>query len=210
MSASFSKPVRMSSAHLELIDAPDDMLWERHPERALELAHDTAQMVVDHNLSKEAGKTVDRLKEFVDAEGIETLAELWAPAEPSSLPGALWRLFVMRQHLSSRPDVLADLVERGLAQLSTIDPVIVGAQEPVSADGVLEIVNQILEGTFSGNLSSALERAAALARVVSAGLLDWPITDTSDSDTALSALHWEELSRALSESARREKSGQLR
>lgn len=210
MSASFSQPVRMSSSHLELIEAPEDMLWERHPERALELAHDTAQMLVNRQSPQSPGEVLGRLMEFVDSEGIDTLAELWAPAEPSSLPGALWRLFVMRKLLSSRSDVLADLVDRGLAQLSTIDPVLVGAEEPVSAEGVLEIVDKILEGTFSGRLSSAFERAAALARVVSAGLLDWPESESSSSTTALSALQWDELSRALSESARREKSGQLR
>ena len=209
MSADYSKPVRMSPAQLELVEQDDEALWEKYPERALALAHETAQLLVAGH--RQAPKeTLARLNEFVDAEGIDTLAELWAPADPVSLPGALWRLYVMRHHMLSRADLLAGLVGRGLAQLSTIDPVIVGAKEPVAAEGVLEVLNQILLGTFEGSLASALERASALARVVSAGLLDWPAADDDGSGTVLSALHWEELARSLAESARREESGQLR
>ncbi len=198
----------MSPAQLELVEQDDEALWEKHPDRELALAHETAQLLVSHREAQD--KTLVRLNEFVDREGVDTLAELWAPADPVSLPGALWRLYLMRQHLLSRQDVLGDLVSRGLPQLATIDPVIVGAEEPVTADGVVEIVNQILEGTFNGNLESSLQRASALARVVSAGLLEWPSAEHADSETALSALHWEELARSLAESARRQKTGQLR
>lgn len=209
MSGPFSKPVRLTPAQLDAIETDEDSLWERHPERALALAHDTAQLVLGKRAGKTAHPIAARLSRFVDEEGIDTLAELWAPADPSSLPGALCRLYVMRQHLMARQDVVGDLVARGLGQLDTIDPVIVGAEEPVSAEGVLDIVNQILDGTFSGELDVALERAAALARVVSAGLLEWPAEGEEGPGVAFTALQWEELARALAEAARREKVGQL-
>ena len=58
--------------------------------------------------------------------------------------------------------------------LSTIDPYVVGAEVPVTADAVASIGDEILTGTFTGDIADAMARAAALARVIAAGLLHWP------------------------------------
>jgi len=199
----------MAPSQLESVELNDDSLWEQHPERALALAHDTAQFLVRGMSGEGDNRIAERLHDFIEEEGLDTLAELWAHAEASSLPGALWRLVVMRHHIEKRSDVVPDLVERGLQRLSTIDTVVAGVAEPVSAEGVLALLEDLFSGTFRGELAPALHRASALARLVSTGLLDWPPDSDSESGLTLSALHWDELSRSLAVSAKREEKGEL-
>lgn len=209
MAKPFSKPVKMAPSQMESAELNDDSLWEQHPERALALAHETAELLVRGGAGGADNPIPERLQAFIDEEGLDSLAELWAPAEASSLPGALWRLVVMRHHLQERSDVVADLVERGLQRLATIDPVVAGVVEPVSAEGVLALLEDLFTGSFRGELAPALHRASALARLVSAGLLDWPENPATETDLTLSALHWDELSRSLAVSAKREEKGEL-
>ena len=199
----------MASSQLESVELNDDSLWEQHPEQALALAHETAQLLVSRGSRDGDHHIPERLQAFIEAEGLDTLAELWAPAEAASLPGALWRLVVMRHHLEKRSDVVADLVARGAQRLTTIDPVVAGIAEPVTAEGVLRLLDDLFSGSFRGELGPALNRASALARLVSTGLLDWPQVPDSETDVTFSALHWDELSRVLAVSARREEEGEL-
>ena len=209
MSDRHHKPVRMSPWRLEASESEEDAIWRLHPERRLAVAHDTAGLLVRHE--DESGDRLHRLNAFVDQEGLDTLAELWSAAEPVSLPGALWRLYRIREQVQNRPDVIGDLVQRGLHSLDTIDPVVVGAEEPVTARGVSDIIDEILQGSFSGSLAEALERASALARVVAAGLLHWPEeNDGREHEVALRSLSWEVVADELDDCARREKSGSLR
>ncbi len=199
----------MAPSQMESVELHGDSLWEQHPEQALALAHETGRLLVRCGAGDADNPIPERLQAFIREEGLDSLAELWAPAEASSLPGVLWRLVVMRHHLQKRSDVVADLVERGLQRLSTIDPVVAGVAEPVSAEGVLALLEDLFTGSFRGELGPALHRASALARLVSAGLLDWPTSPDLETDSTLSALHWDELSRALAVAAKREENGEL-
>ena len=199
----------MAPAQLESVELNDESLWEQHPERALAIAHETARLLIGGGVNGSGGDAYERLVDFLEEDGLDVLARLWSSAEPSSLPGALWRLVLMRHQLVERSDVVASLVEIGMAQLKTIDPVVAGLGEPVSAWGVQSVLDQILSGSFHGELVPALRRASALARLVSAGLLHWPEVNGAEVKATLSALHWEELSRALALSARREEKGEL-
>jgi hypothetical protein len=205
------KPVSMAPWRLEASESEEDAIWRLHPERRLAIAHDTAQLLVRGIDGGNSSDTLERLNTFVDREGVDTLAELWAGADPVSLPGALWRLFRIREQVRVREDVIGEVVQRGLDALDTIDPVVVGAQEPVTAAGVGEIINQVLRGGFSGDLAPALERASALARVIAAGLLHWPAADDDqEHDVALRSLSWGVVATELADCAKREKNGQLR
>ena len=211
MSNRTHKPVSMAPWRLEASESEEDAIWRLHPERRLAIAHDTAQLLVREQRGTDSDDTLSRMKTFVDQEGVDTLAELWSSADPVSLPGALWRLFGIREQVRVRPDVIGEVVQRGLDALETIDPVVVGAEEPVTAAGVGNIIDQVLRGGFSGDLANALERASALARVIAAGLLHWPESHTDrEHDVALRSLSWGVVATELADCARREKNGQLR
>lgn len=198
------KPVRMAPWRLEAAESEDDALWRLHPETHMAIAHDTANTLVREGDEAERMKKLERLREFVAKDGLDTVAELWAQAEPGSLPRALWRLFQIREQLQLHPEQMRELVQRGIDTLATIDPYVVGAEVPVTVEGVVDIVDQLLAGTFTGNLSGALERASALARLVASGLLHVPDTEATH-DLAVKSLIWTDAARDLARCAERER-----
>lgn len=173
---------------------------------ALSFAEKSAALVTGHTTSQAGLATLTRIREFVAEEGVAALESVWGRSPAGSRPGALWRLFLLAHHVEKRSDVIGALVERGAADLQTVEPVIAAVREPIDASRVSEVVDEILEWAFTGRLGDAAERGAALARIVSAGLLQWPSEPGDAHQTALSALHWEELARVLEKYARLEKS----
>ena len=54
-----------------------------------------------------AGRDADSAEEFValiDEVGLSTLAELWSERPARTLPGVLWRLYVIREWIRRDPD----------------------------------------------------------------------------------------------------------
>jgi hypothetical protein len=114
---------------------------------------------------------VERLVTFADDHGLDTLAELWAQANPASLPGALWRLYLVRAVLRHNLDDARRLFQRGVDDLPTIHQVVAGAPDPISNEDLAILLDDIVRGVFVGDLSEALDRASAVARAVSAGAI---------------------------------------
>ena len=209
MSERHHKPVKMSPWRLEASESEEDALWRLHPERQRLIASDTATLLVRSDSANDA-EVLKRLTDFVDSEGLDTLAELWSHSEAGSLPRALWRLFQIRERIIQSPQDVGRLVQLGLDSLDTIDPVVLAAQQPVTADSIRPIIDQILSGGFSGSLADALERASALARLVAEGLLHAELDSQDNHYVALSSLAWSDVARELALSAKRERSGSLR
>lgn len=61
-----------------------------------EIAHTTAAVVVHRGRASEDPAVIDRLVRLVEDEGLDVVAGLWADAASNTLPGALWRLYVLR------------------------------------------------------------------------------------------------------------------
>lgn len=199
----------MTPWRLEASESEEDALWRLHPERQRLVASDTAAMLV-RNPSSNSSEVLQRLKRFVDAEGLDVLAELWSQSDVGSLPRALWRLFQIRERIVDAPHEVGQLVQRGLDSLDTIDPVIVAAEQPVTADSVRLIINQILDGSFAESLAEALERASSLSRLVADGLLHFPFDSDDEHQAALNSLAWSDVAQELAVSAAKERAGTLR
>jgi hypothetical protein len=199
----------MTSWRLEASESEEDAMWRLHPERQFAIAHDSAALLVrEDSLDRES--LVKRLNSFVDEEGLDVLAQLWASANKASLPRALWRLYQLRQAVAASREQIGHVTEKGIASLNTIDPVVLGAEQPVTAESIVEIVDEILSGTFTGDLANALERASALASVVGAGILGQLETGASeDHHSALQSLVWRDVAQELATAAQRERRGQL-
>ena len=199
------KPVRLPNYLLDLWAETVGVADSRFVQDGVDFAELSARRAIKPQGTDKGAAHYDRIRAFVEEEGLEALGEIWGHSSPASLPGSLWRLFIMRHQVLLRSDVIGEVVERGVGRLQTIDPVIVGIGEPIGALAVASLVDSIAEQAFTGRLVEALERAAALARVVSAGLLEWTHDSEDSHDTALSALHWEDLARTFAQSAQREK-----
>lgn len=119
MSRSFHRPVWRPSSVL------DEMAGSGDPAELGTVAHDTAAALVQRD---------ERLRAFVASDGVDELAELWAETPAVSLPGALWRVYLVRQ------------------------------LDPAAPNAVLALVSDVLSGGFSGDLAAALDRVAAYYR----------------------------------------------
>jgi hypothetical protein len=105
---------------------------------------------------------------LADRIGLDTLAELWREADPVSLPGALWALYLLRQWCLDNGDEVVRLWRAG-EPVAAADAVVAGVDPLADVDSVRRTADAVLGGIYRGDLAVALERAAALFRVVAAG-----------------------------------------
>lgn len=141
-------------------------------------AHQSAHMLLARARQSEDPQVVERLVTYTDDHGIDALAELWARSSALSLPGALWRIYLVRVLIRQDAAGIALLFQRGTEVLRTIDPVVAGAELPAGPDEITALADTILRGAFDGDFAAALERAAAFCRVTAAGALS--VADDQD------------------------------
>src|SRR6478752_5295498 len=108
---------------------------------------------------------------LVHAIGLSTLAELWSQRPARSLPGALWRLYVLREWVQRAPEEASREYAAGI-RFTGPNHAVAGAAEPPGPQEMSRVIDEVLRGVFEGDLAVALERAAAFCRVVSAGRAD--------------------------------------
>jgi len=159
----FHKPTQYSG------DKFDTFVGGEDPAVILRAARDTANALVHRDRGEDDDAVVDRLVAYTDQHGVDALAELWARSSPRSLPGALWRIYLMRLLIRQAPEDTSYLFQRGTEVLGTIDTAVAGAPMPTGPEEITELADQILRGLFRGDFATALDRAAAFCRVTSAG-----------------------------------------
>ena len=135
------------------------------PSSRAEMAAATAQAVLQAGRSPGDGALFVALADRV---GIDTLAALWRDADPVSLPGALWALYLLRQWCRTDPDEVVRLWRSG-QHLGQADAAVVGLGEYADVESLYRVADAILGGAYRGDFAVALERAAAFFRVVALG-----------------------------------------
>lgn len=163
MSDEFHKPTQYSG------DKFDTFVGGADPAQISRVAHDTAQALLSRVREQPDPEVVERLIAFTDEHGIDAIAELWAQASPRSLPGALWRIYLMRALVRQDAEGTSLLFQRGTEMATTIDPVVAGAPSPTGPEEITNLADQILRGLFQGDFAIALDRAAAFCRITALG-----------------------------------------
>ena len=136
------------------------------------MAHDSALALLNRVRAADDPELVERVTQFAELNGIEAVAELWAHAAPRSLPGALWRVYLLHTLIVQDGQLVALAYDRGRLLHPGVDPVVAGVAVPVGPEEIRVVAEQVLRGVFAGDFAVALERAAACARVCSAGFID--------------------------------------
>ena len=108
-----------------------------------------------------------RLVALVEEIGLSTVADLWAARPARSLPGALWRLYLLREWMITDAPGVAREYAAGI-RFTEPNHVVAGI-EPPGPDEVRRAADAILRGVFTGDFAVALERAAAFCHVVASG-----------------------------------------
>lgn len=163
MSDRFHKPTLFTSGMFEAFLGGED------PAQISRVAHETAQALLARVRADPDPEVVDRLVAFTDAHGIDALAELWSRSNAKSLPGALWRIYLLRLLIRQDAEGTAFLYQRGSEGLASIDVVVAGAPNPTGPVEITELADRILRGLFEGDFAVALDRAAAFCRVAASG-----------------------------------------
>lgn len=163
MTAPFHRPVRRPASTFDTLVAADD------PAGLARVAHSTANALIARVRAEPSSDVVARLVTFTDEHGIDTLAELWSHSPARTLPGALWRIYLLQLMIHGDPHTASLLFQRGSVELESADAVVAGASTPAGPDELVALADAILRGVFEGDLAVALERAAAFCRVQAAG-----------------------------------------
>jgi len=143
------------------------------PWRLSEAAERAATLLVRGAHDADDAEIAERVVHLADAEGLETLAELWAGAPADSLAGCLWRLYVLRAWVYADPAGAARQFEAGRIQ-APVARVVAGVAEPPGPEELQAMVDQVLRGIAEGDFADVLFRAAAFARVVATGRASLP------------------------------------
>ncbi|SEB52066.1 hypothetical protein [Microbacterium hydrocarbonoxydans] len=163
MPEQFSRPVRRPTS------AFDNIVGSHDPAEESRIAHATASALLTRVRADQSGVSADRLVAFTDEHGIDEIAELWSKSPSRTLPGALWRLYLLQLAIHGDPHTAALLYERGRVELPSVDAAIAGAPVPANPDELVALIDAILRGAFRGDFAVALDRAAAFCRVQASG-----------------------------------------
>ena len=155
------RPAFRDPAVLELMGEGSDPIAQLHA------AHETAAVLLGEGRAAQDPSVTERLVDLVGEIGLSTLADLWSSRPARSLPGALWRLYFLREWMRSDSDGVARVYAAGV-RFTEPDHVVAGIEPPRPED-VRRIADDIMRGVFTGDFGVALERAAAFCSVTSAG-----------------------------------------
>lgn len=171
--APFRRPAPLEPADAEAIEAGVDIPADS------EVAHASARLLVGEDDSHD----LDALVSVIRSGGVDTVCELWSSSPATTLPGILWRLYLIHQWGVRDPDQLARRYREGLAA-----PQRPGVPEEVEVglDETLHAIGALMRGEWARPdappLWSLLARTGVLLRIFAAGVTygDTWITDDTD------------------------------
>ena len=187
MTRQFHRPARLDPEVAEAIEGGED------PAVASELAHRAAQALVggfpttpDDPITREGVIAV------VAGQGIDDVAELWADSPATTLPGALWRLFLVREWIRRDPA----LVERRYATVvdltgpdddgalaSRLDAALAQGRPAIAPEELRERLDSALAGALEGSvpaLAPLLATTSSFLGALAAGSAPQWIDDDAD------------------------------
>lgn len=158
-----ARPAQLSDASLGLIDGGID------PQKVSEMSHSSAMALLHRVRTEQDPVLVERVLTLVDREGLDLIAELWAKSEPDTLPGVMWRLYLLRDWMRTNASVLPHFWSLGEPSEGAASA-ITGIDEYPHANDIISTADSILSGTFTGDFAVALDRAAVFVDVVCRGM----------------------------------------
>ncbi|RAX18942.1 MULTISPECIES: hypothetical protein [unclassified Actinomyces] len=196
MARQFHRPARLDPEAAENIEGSDD------PAVASELAHRAAQALIG-GFPEDAPETDASVELITRAgvvaavagHGVDAVAELWADSPATTLPGTLWRLFLVREWIRRDPE----LVERRYATVVDLtaitseaaaaaarvrlDAALVDARPAPAPEDVRAALDDVLAGGLAGSVPALvpiLTATSGFLRALAAGSSPVWIDDDAD------------------------------
>jgi len=130
--------------------------------------HRIATLLVRGPRSDSDQGLVDRVLHLADEEGLGVIADLWSHAAADSLPGSLWRLYLLRTWVHRQPDEAAREYAAGKA-FAPVHEVLAGVVDPPGPGEVIELVDTVVRGIVGDDFDITLDRAASFAHICGVG-----------------------------------------
>ncbi|WP_340536741.1 hypothetical protein [Nocardioides sp. GXZ039] len=138
------------------------------PALVSEAADRAATLLVRGARETDDAAVTERLLHLADAEGIETVAEVWAGSPADSLAGCLWRLYLLRSWVHADPLRVAREFDAGRGRAEVAE-VVAGVADPPGPDELRAMIDDVLRGIAGSEFADVLLRAAAFGRVIATG-----------------------------------------
>ena len=146
------------------------------PADLVEAAHQSAALVV---AAGRDARSTERFVALVDEVGLSTLAELWSERPARTLPGVLWRLYVIREWIRRDPEQASREYAAGM-RFAEAHHAVAGSAEPPGPIEVGLVADEILRGVYSDDVGTAFDRASSFCHVVASGRAE--LADGADVD----------------------------
>lgn len=193
MTRQFHRPVLMEPAEAERYTGAEDTA------ATSALAHQSAQLLIGGYLGADTDTTLTAagLRKVVASHGVDVIGELWATSPAGTLPGALWRLLLLREWIERDPVLVesryatAVTISDDAAAQARFEAALSQGQRVDSVAQVQAQLNELLLGGASADSQrtpsrrsqlypTLLASAALLERLSRASEQDSWITDEND------------------------------
>ena len=187
MARQFHRPARLDPEAAEQIEGGADTAV------ASELAHRAAQALIGGFPGADTEDdpiTRSGVVAAVATNGVDDIAELWADSPATTLPGALWRLFLVREWIRRDPELVArryatvvDLTGADDAATTRLEAALGQARAVPAPDELRERLDAVLAGDVMGSvtgLAPLLTATAGFLRALAAGSNPVWIEDDTD------------------------------
>ena len=143
-----------------------------------EVAHLVAQTLL--GMEKESDENVQRLRQLLESGGIDTVSELWSSSPAGTLPGTLWRLYLVYQWYLRDPNLVNERFQQGLAALK-IREVFSSQHCEKSVAALMEKLAALWKAQVSiAQLAPLLDRVSDFLQVLASGVSAEWIKDARD------------------------------
>jgi hypothetical protein len=168
---SFRRPAALEPEEAEAIVGDAD------PAGDAEVAHTSAWALLGVPGEGLDESHVQRLRDRVAEAGVDIVADLWDRSPAFTLPGALWRLYLLWQWNEIDPGMLRKRFNEGKQVLTAQN-----LETPVELEDVLAETRRIMVGNGTeDDIADALNHAAQAMRIMATGITygpEWILEDT--------------------------------
>ncbi|MDD7465653.1 MAG: hypothetical protein PUK59_05395 [Actinomycetaceae bacterium] len=171
------RPAQLKPDQIELIEGSDDIA------QSSELAHTTATVVVplreDFTIDAAGRK---RLLTIIREEGIDSLAETWVASPADSLPGILWRGYLLREWVRRFPDEASERFTASRYSGMTTVAELSSVSDPQT---VRALWDEVFAGNFTGDFAHVLRASARFTEFIGRVRPEWISDDAHPLATAV-------------------------
>lgn len=155
------RPAQLDDAQIEAIEGEADVAYNS------EIAHTSAQalMPMGKHFREDNPDIVARVLRLVDDEGPDVLAESWVRSPEDSLPGILWRGYLLREWIRRESDAVATRYQMVQAVLGSGDEAERARLATLPKPGGLrQEWDLVLMGTYESDFADLLARSARFSK----------------------------------------------